>query len=203
MKVGRFRRCVVLRPIVACLVVLLSCTVLCVGQCEPSQKFVELVHFTEASALSPEQKQFIRMHLVGNCFDNAHADAITDTAFEVVQSFGFFRARIAPPNIENLDATHSPQPTAVTLDVVTGRKYYLGSLNCVGMNGKPAAQLCSSSLAAGDHGVLDTSKVFEMMRALRRLYVAAGLADVDIERRVKIEGSRADVWITAIKAPKG
>jgi hypothetical protein len=154
------------------------------ARCE-EQFVISRVTVPMTSRLTPEEEAAIRTRLIGRCFDDVNDGGLNDRVRDALQSFGYFRATVSEPTLRVLDFNRRPQPVALNIQFIQGPQYRVREIKWSGIRAVSLDQILSvSQVRPGD--ILDTSKVRDLLEAVRRLYIAIGYASVTIVPVVQI-----------------
>lgn len=161
--------------------------------CVPQSDYVIWqVSLPAQTQLSAEQQSEIRLRLVGRCFDQSRISEMADRVRDAFQNFGYFHAQVAPPTLQVLDPRRHPVPVSLTFHVDEGRRFKVRSITWDGVHAFPAEQVWAFQPFRPDD-VFDTSKVRDLLDAMKRLYESSGYSHFAITPEVQTTGGTVEL----------
>jgi outer membrane protein assembly factor BamA len=176
------------------LAILLGTPSLAASQTACEKQFVvSRVTVPMTSRLTPEEEAAIRTRLIGRCFDDVNDEELRDRVRDALQNFGYFRATISEPSVKVLDFSRYPQTIALNIRFTEGPQYRVREIAWHGIYAVSMDQILSVSQVRPED-ILDTSKVRELLEAVRRLYIAIGYPNVTIVPQIQVH--EAGHWVS-------
>jgi outer membrane protein assembly factor BamA len=143
--------------------------------------------------LTPGELAATRTRLIGRCFDDGKVRELSDRVRDALQSFGYFRASVSEPSVTVVDFSRRPQPVSLNIEFAEGARYKVREIIWSGIEAVSTDQIVSVSQIHPED-ILDTSKVRDLLEAVRRLYIAIGYPNVTIAPEVQVH--EAGHWVS-------
>jgi len=143
--------------------------------------------------LTPAELAATRARLIGRCFDDGKDGELSDRVRDALQSFGYFRASVSEPSVTVVDFSRRPQLVSLNIEFAEGARYKVREIIWSGIKAVSTDQIVSVSQIHPED-ILDTSKVRDLLEAVRRLYIAIGYPNVTIVPEVQVH--EAGHWVS-------
>jgi len=140
----------------------------------PTKLIVGEVRLANVSQATVEEQKQITAQVTSLCFFDGKSSDVNEAVVEAFQDRGFFRAQVSRLQIDILNQSAAPPTVAVVAYMQEGFRYRLKAIEFTGNKAVANISLLRAQFKINDGDVFRPEAVREGIRALRKLYAAAG-----------------------------